>query len=65
MKTSGPNPESQCFTKAKFPLTSMGVVPDYKMKHLAPNAIFEGGFVYRTQLDLMKRVSKTQLYFRI
>lgn len=44
-------PESPFFTEGKFPLTSMGVLPDYKIKKLAPNDASKGGFTHGTQLS--------------
>jgi len=62
-KKSGPNLKSPFFMEGKFPLTSMGVLPDYKIKKLAPNDISKGGFTYGTQLYLMSQISRIPLFF--
>lgn len=56
-------PESPFFMEGKFPLTSMGALPDYKIKKLAPNDISKGGFTHGTQLYLMSQISRIPLFF--
>lgn len=45
-KTNRAKPEPPFFMAGKFPLTSMGVLPDYKIRKLAPNDISKGGFTH-------------------
>lgn len=47
-KTIRAKPEPPFFMEGKFPLTSMGVLPDYKIRKLAPNDISKGGFTHGT-----------------
>lgn len=47
-KTIRAKPEPPFFMEGKFLLTSMGVLPDYKIRKLAPNDISKEGFTHST-----------------
>lgn len=55
-------PEPPFFMEGKFLLTSMGVLPDYRIRKLAPNDISKGGCTAQ-QLYLMSQIPRFPLFF--